>query len=131
MRVKYLKAPYSRKYRVTKQKCTPRDPKKVLWFHTSNFFKKMQQEFGVWDTQVAFKRALEEYGVEEFHDVLGCMNCKWRERTLFIVASLDITVPTHFTNVLLGVFIVLPSLSWDCRFLVVQLLLYYLYYLKS
>ena len=77
MGVKYLKPPYSRKNQVTKQKCTPRDPKKVLWFDTSNFFKKMQQEFGIWDTQVAFKRALEEYGVEEFHDVLGCMNCKW------------------------------------------------------
>ena len=77
MGVKYLKTPYSRRNRVTKQKCTPRDLKKVLWFHTSNFFKKMQQEFRIWDMQVAFKRALEEYGVEEFHDVLGCMNCKW------------------------------------------------------
>ena len=35
------------KTRVTKQWCTPQDPK-VLWFHMSNFFKKMQQEFGIW-----------------------------------------------------------------------------------
>jgi hypothetical protein len=77
MGVKYLKTPYSRKNQVTKQRCTPRDPKKVLWFHTSNFFKEMQQEFGVWETQNIFKRALEEFGVEEFHDVLGCVDCRW------------------------------------------------------
>jgi hypothetical protein len=77
MGVKYLKTPYSRKTWVTKQKCTPRDLKKVLWFHTSNFFKKMQQEFRVWDLQGVFKRALEEFRVEEFHDVLGCVDCKW------------------------------------------------------
>jgi hypothetical protein len=77
MGVKYLKTPYSRKNRVTEQTCTPRDPKKMLWFHTSNFFKKMQQEFGVWEMQGVFKRVLEEFGVEEFHDVLGCVDCKW------------------------------------------------------
>jgi hypothetical protein len=77
MGVKHLKTPYSRKNRVTKQRCTPRDPAKVLWFHTANFFKKMQQEYGVWETQNIFKRALEEFGVEEFHDVLGCVDCKW------------------------------------------------------
>jgi hypothetical protein len=77
MGVKYLKTPYSRKTRVTKQRCTPWDLKKVLWFHTTNFFKKMQQEFGVWETQEVFKRALEEFGVEEFHNVFGCVDCKW------------------------------------------------------
>jgi hypothetical protein len=77
MGVKYLTTPYSRKTQVTKQRCTPRDPKKLLWFHTSNFFKKMQQEYGVWDAQEAFKRTLDEFGVEVHHNVLGCVNCKW------------------------------------------------------
>jgi hypothetical protein len=77
MGVKYLSHPYSRKNRVTKQWCTPWDPKKVLWFHTSNFFKKMQQEHGVWETQEAFKRALDKFGVEVHHNVLQCVDCKW------------------------------------------------------
>jgi hypothetical protein len=55
MGVKHLKTPCSRKTQVMKQRCTPWDPAKVLWFHTSNFFKKMQQEFGVWETQNIFK----------------------------------------------------------------------------
>jgi hypothetical protein len=82
MGVKYLKSPYSRKTGVTKQRCTPQDPKKVLWFHTSNFFKKMQQEFGVWETQELFKWPLEEFGVEEFHDILGYVNCKWEREDI-------------------------------------------------
>jgi hypothetical protein len=43
----------------------------------SNFFKRMPQDHRVWETQNAFKQALEEFGVEEFHDVLGCVDCKW------------------------------------------------------
>ena len=62
MGVKYLKAPYSRRTCVTKQTCTSQDLKKVLWFHTSNFFKKMQQDHRVLETQNAFKRVLDTGG---------------------------------------------------------------------
>jgi hypothetical protein len=37
-------------------------------------------------------------------------------RILFIVASRDIIVPTPFTNVLSGVFVVLLLSSWVFRF---------------
>jgi hypothetical protein len=114
MGVKYLKAPYSRKTRVTKQTCTPRDPKKVLWFHTSNFFKKMQQEFGVWETQGVFKRALEEFGWRSSMMFLDVLTVSGKGRTLFIVISLDIIVLIPSINVLSGVSVALCSSSWVC-----------------
>jgi hypothetical protein len=79
----------------------------VLWFHTANFFKKMQQEFGVWETQGVFKRALEEFGVEEFMMCWDVWTVSGKGRILFIVTSLDTIVLIPSTNVLSGVCAVL------------------------
>ena len=67
--------PYARK----DQRCTPRDPSKVLRFQVSNFWQKLQQDHDVFAVQRAFREVLGSLEVEEHHDVLGCRECKFSD----------------------------------------------------
>jgi hypothetical protein len=65
-----------------------------------------------WDTQNAFKWALEQFGIEEFHDVLGCMDCKWEgEEIIYCHQVSSSSALTPSINVPLGVSVVLPLSS--------------------
>ena len=67
--------PYVRK----DQRCTLRDPSKVLCFQVSNFWQKLQQDHDVFAVQRAFREVLGSLQVEEHHDVLGCRECKFSD----------------------------------------------------
>ena len=46
----------------------------------------------------------------------GVWTVSGKGRIKFTVAGLDIVIPIPSTNVLLGVSVVFPLSSWDCRF---------------